>query len=407
MAAIPAAERQPPQKREESLLSALPNFIAHAQAHSPIYAKRLRDIEASAINSREALAQLPITTKDGLINEQEENPPFGGYACAKESAARVYMSPGPIAECEFDEADYWRTASALRAAGFGAGMLLHNAFSYHFTPAGMMCDQGARVLGGRVFPAGVGNSAQHAVAMARLRPHCYTGTPDFLLTILQQADDAGLEVSSLRTGTVSGGYLSPQLRREYNDRGINILQWYGSADIGCIAFESDATEPMIVAEGLLVEIVSPISRQPISAGEKGEVLVTNFNRNYPLIRFSLGDLSAVAAGISPCGRTNMRLQGWLGRCAPSVKIKGMFVHPAQIERLAATLTDYALALQLSVTQANGRDQMTLRCVANPAQAANDALVMRLQTALENETKLRGKVAFVANIEGDLIVDERG
>lgn len=407
-----AAEMQPPQAREEALLAQLPAFVAHTQKNCRAYAEKLAGVEAAAVNTRAALAALPVTRKSSLIDAQQTSPPFGGYACFSDSAAaapqRVYLSPGPIAECDFPVRDYWRTAAALYATGFRAGMLLHNSFSYHFTPAGFMCDEGARVLGGQVFPAGAGNSAQQASAIAQLRPQCYTGTPDFLLTVLQRAEESGLDVSSLKMGSVSGGYLSPSLRQEYAARGVTVLQWYGSADVGCIAYETRVGEPLVLSEGLLLEVADPLTHQPCAAGEKGEVLLTNFNYQYPLLRFSLGDLSAVVEGVSACGRTNMRLAGWLGRCDDAVKVRGMFVHPVQVERLLKKCGNLA-QVQLAVQDKDGRDALTLRCVLQ--QGSGDAATAaRIAEALADETKLRGEVEFVAGadaLSGGLIADERG
>ena len=390
-------------------MAALPAFVEHAKTHCRAYRQTLREVCAADINSRAALAALPAVNKSDLIAEQENKPPFGGYDCFGDNTAppqRLYMSPGPIAECDFPVPDYWRTAAAFHAAGFRSGMLLHNTFSYHFTPAGLMCDEGARTLGGRVFPAGPGNSEQQARAMARLRPQCYSGTPDFLQTILQRADEAGLDVSSLTLATATGGYLSEELRRAYAARGISMLQWYGTADVGCIAFESIAGEPMIVSEGLLVEVVDPLTRLPCATGKKGEVLITNFNTSYPLIRFSLGDLSAVADGVSSCGRTNMRLTGWLGRCDAAVKVRGMFIHPVQIERLLSVCTALDRAQLVVSAEADGRDKLTLRCVLKNGVHADDALITEIIGLLEKETKLRGEVALEDPAEGGLIVDRR-
>ena len=400
-----AAESQDAALREESLLAALPAFVAHTKKHSPPYRKRFKYVDAGAITSRESLAKLPITAKADLIGEQEHNPPFGNYDCFGKPL-RFYLSPGPIAECDFADGDYWRTAAAFYALGLRAGMLVHNAFSYHFTPAGMMCDSGALSLGCRVFPAGPGNSEQQARALARFRPDAYCGTPDFLQTILQRADDAGLDSSSLKMASVSGGYLSPQMRAFYQNRDIKTLQWYGSADFGVIGYESAADKPMIVAEGLLVEIADPLTHKQCPPGQKGEVLVTNFNNAYPLIRFATGDLSAVVEGVGECGRTNMRLAGWLGRCDTAVKVRGVFVHPIQVERLAARFDLTKAQLQVR-TDNNGRDDITLIAQVQKGDGNNDdALCEQLRLALREETGLRGDVCTAATIEGLAIADMR-
>lgn len=402
-----AAEGTDARRREELLLAALPGFVAHAKEHCPPYQKRLRDIDAATINSREALAKLPVSAKSDLIGEQEQTPPFGGYDCFGDPL-RFYLSPGPIAECDFAAPDYWRTAAAFYALGLRAGMLVHNAFSYHFTPAGMMCDSGAVALGCRVFPAGPGNSEQQARAAARFRPDAYCGTPDFLRTIIEKMDDAGLTLP-FAMASVSGGYLSPPLREYYRGRGIKTLQWYGSADFGVIAYESSPDAPMIVAEGLLVEVVDPLTKQPCKEREKGEVLVTNFNKAYPLIRFATGDLSAVVGGVSECGRTNMRLAGWLGRSDPAVKVRGVFVHPVQVERLAARLGLAQLQLRVGYDESR-RDSITL--IAKPKESADDnadnnALCERMREMLRIETGLRGDAMVAAEIKGEWIADMRG
>lgn len=397
------AESTNARRREESLLAALPGFIAHAKARSIPYQKRFADIDPAEVNSRDALAKLPTSAKSDLIGEQEQNPPFGNYDCFG-APLRFYLSPGPIAECDFATADYWRTAAAFYALGLRAGMLVHNAFSYHFTPAGMMCDSGAITLGCRVFPAGPGNSEQQARAMARFCPDAYCGTPDFLKIILEKMDAAALS-SSIKMASVSGGYLSPQLREYYQQRGIKTYQWYGSADFGVIAYESAAGAPMIVAEGLLVEVVDPITKQPCNIGEKGEVLITNFNKEYPLIRFSTGDLSAVVGGISECGRTNMRLAGWLGRCDTATKVRGVFVHPVQVERLAARFGLAAAQLQVHNDE-SGRDNITLMAKAKDNDNNNDALCDKLREALREETGLRGDAKITKTIEGLTITDMR-
>lgn len=400
-----AAEGQDPQQREESLLAKLPEFVAHAKQHSPMYAKLYADADPREVNTREMLAHLPAVNKSELIGAQEDMPPFAGIDCfASQDPARVYMSPGPIAECDFADEDYWKTAAAFYAAGLRRGMTLHNSFSYHFTPAGQMCESGALALGARVFPAGAGNSEQQARAMARFKCECYSGTPDFLRVILEQAESVGDDVSALKFASVSGGYLSPELREFYSARGVSATQWYGTADIGVVAFESTIGEPLIVSENLLVEIADPETRRPCAPGEKGEVLITNFNYGYPLIRFALGDLSSQVAGVSECGRTNMRLAGWLGRCDASVKVRGMFIHPAQVERVVKRVAGLEAA-QLVVESADGRDEMMLHCQIGSG-VAKESLQEVVASVLREETKLRGGVAFVSEISGGLIQDKR-
>lgn len=396
---------------EKSLMARLPEFILAAQGCAA-YAEKLRGVDAARITTRAALAELPITRKSDLIAEQEAAPIFGGHdnftygddasPPAHTDVRRFYLSPGPIAECDFAAADYWGAAAAFRACGFGAGMLLHNSFSYHFTPAGFMCDEAAAALGGRVFPAGPGNSERQARAMAKLRPDCYSGTPDFLATILARADEAALDVGSVRMASVSGGFLSPELREAYAARGIAALQWYGSADVGCIAYETAADAPMTVVDGLIVEVVDAESRQVCGEGEKGEVVVTNLNARYPLLRLALGDLSAVVAAAAD-GR--MRLAGWLGRCDAAVKARGMLVYPAQIARLVERRDELAAAQLVISRGADGRDRLRLRCVL--AAGFGASVAGKLEAALADEIKLKGEIAFVGKIPaGDLVIDQR-
>ena len=398
------AETRPPQQREEELLKALPAFVSAAKQNTSAYAEILRDINPQDINSRAALAQVPAVDKSELIAAQEQSPPFAGMECFDVAAPRrFFMSPGPIAECDFDMRDYWRTAAPLYAAGLRRGMVLHNSFSYHFTPAGHMCEDGAAALGATVFAAGTGNGEQQARALARFGAHMYCGTPDFLRVILTHADDAGISAPTLTMASFSGGYFSPELREYYQSRNIAAKQWYGTADCGAIAYETVSGAPLVVVENMLVEVVDPETRMPLPAGEKGEVLITNFNPALPLLRFSLGDLSAEVAGVSDCGRTNMRLAGWLGRCDAAVKVKGMFVHPAQIKRALARVPEVSRAQLVVESDAEGRDRMCLCCMAD---SHTDSLRAQIAAALREETKLGGDVQFVDSVDEPLIMDKR-
>ncbi len=270
--------------------------------------------------------------KSELTQLQAQTPPFGGLAAA--NPARVFMSPGPIFEPQSPVADAWGFARALYAAGFRKGEILHNCFAYHMTPGGFLLDDGARALGLAVFPAGPGNTEMQVDAIAHLKPAGYAGTPDYLKAILDKARELGRDASSIEKALVTGGALFPSLREEYRARGVAVLQAYGTADLGCIAYESAAMEGMIVNEDMIVEIVRTGTGEPAPEGEVGEVLVTTFNETYPLIRFATGDLSAFMPGQSPCGRTNRRIKGWVGRADQIVKVKGMFVHPSQIAEVA-------------------------------------------------------------------------
>ncbi len=386
-------ETRDPEAREAALMAALPAQVARAKDHAPGFGEILADIDPAAVTGRTSLAALPVTRKSALIGLQETDPPFGGLtATPVRDLARLYLSPGPIADPEGTGGDFWRMARALFAGGFRKGDVVHNCFSYHFTPAGMMLDAGARALGCAVFPGGVGNSDGQAQAMATFRAAGYVGTPDFLQAILDKADDLKLDVSSCTKAVVSGGALFPDMRAAYAERGVRVLQCYGTADLGLVAYESEAAEGMILDEGVIVEIVRPGTGDPVPEGEAGEVVVTLLNADYPLIRFGTGDLSAILPGISPCGRTAPRIKGWMGRADQTTKVRGMFVHPEQVARVAARHPEIGRA-RLVVGNVDGQDRMTLQCEI--AADASDALAAAIADSVQTECKLRGDVDLVA------------
>ncbi|GGG36992.1 phenylacetate--CoA ligase [Caldovatus sediminis] len=386
-----ALETRSADERAAALRQALPRQVAHARANAPHYAALLADVDPAEITGTAALARLPVTRKSDLIARQAEAPPFGGVvATPMARLARVFASPGPIYEPEGDTPDYWRYARALFATGLRAGELLHNCFAYHFTPAGMMLEGGARALGCPVFPAGTGNTEMQARAAAHLRPRCYSGTPDFLKTILEKGDELGLDLSSIRIGHVTAGPYLPSLRAWYAARGLTVLQSYGTADLGLIAYESEAREGMIADEGVVVEIVRPGTGDPVPEGEVGEVVVTTLNPHHPLIRFATGDLSAVLPGVSPCGRTNLRIRGWMGRADQATKVRGLFVRPEQVAEILRAHPAVRRA-RLVVALAGERDAMTLRA---EAASADPGLAESLARALQSVTKLRGAVELV-------------
>lgn len=398
-----ALETRDPEQRERDLMARLPAQIAHAKAHAPWFAERLRAVDPREIDSRAALARLPVLRKHELIELQKHQPPFGGLVAARwGQIPRVFSSPGPIYEPEGLNADYWRSARALFAAGFRAGDLVHNSFSYHMTPGAWILEGGARALGCTVFPAGVGQTEQQVQAMAALQPHGYVGTPSFLRILLDKADELGLKIPSLSKALVSGEAFLPAQREAFAARGIAGFQCYATADLGVIAYETPAHDGLIVDEDLIVEIVRPGTGDPVPTGEVGEVVVTSFNPVYPLIRFGTGDLSAILPGISPCGRTNVRLKGWLGRADQTTKIKGMFVHPEQIAALLKRHPEVTRA-RLVVTNPDGVDTMTLHCEGEGETAT-------IATTLRELTKLRGEVRFVPRgtlpNDGKVISDER-
>jgi phenylacetate-CoA ligase len=386
-----ALETRDPELRERAQLAALPRQVAHAQSAAPAFAKILAGVDAAGVTSRAALARLPVTHKSELLDIQKQSRPFGGFATTGwASMRRVFASPGPIYEPEGACPDYWRLARALFAAGFRRGDLIHNAFSYHFTPAGSMLETGAHALGCAVFPGGTGQTEQQVQAMAELRPDGYVGTPSFLRIILEKADELGVALPSLCRALVSGEAFLPSFRDALAARGIAGFQVYATADLGTIAYETPSRDGLVVDEGVIVEIVRPGTGDPVAAGEVGEVVVTTLtNTDYPLIRFGTGDLSLQLPGIAGCGRTNMRLKGWMGRADQTTKVKGMFVHPAQVADIARRHPEIVRA-RLTVDNPDGNDRMVLHVeVAGGRPAGAEAIV----ATIRDVTKLRGEVAF--------------
>jgi len=387
-------ETRDPEARERALLAALPRQIACAQANAPAFARLLADVDPAAVTTRDALAKLPVTRKSELAGLQRADRPFGGLAAARRGAggvrfARVFASPGPIYEPEGRRPDYWRLARPLFAAGFRAGDLIHNCFAYHFTPAGSMLETGAHALGCTVFPGGTGQTELQVQAIADLAPDGYVGTPSFLKIILDKADELGVSLPSLKKALVSGEAFPPSVRDMLLARGIAGYQAYATADVGTIAYETEAREGLVVDEGVLVELVRPGTGDPVATGEVGEVVVTQlFNPEYPLIRFGTGDLSALLPGVSPCGRTNARIKGWMGRADQTTKVKGMFVHPAQIAAIARRHPEIAKA-RLVVDNPDGNDRMTLLIEVRGGAAAEVETVV---ATIRDVTKLRGEVA---------------
>lgn len=394
-------ETRDPEAREEALMAALSAHVAQARAQAPYYARVLQHVEPDQVASRAALAALPLTRKSDLVTLQAGRPPFGELiAIPPGRLARIFVSPGPIYDPEAPGRDFFRFARALFATGLRSGQFLHNTFSYHFTPAGEMMESGARALGCAVVPAGPGNLELQARSIAHLRSQCYAGTPDFLKAIVEKGDELGLDLSSLRRGHVTGGAYTPSLRAWYAERGFTVLQSYGTADLGLVAYESEAREGLILDEHVLVEIVRPGTGEPLPEGEVGEVVVTLLVPEYPLIRFATGDLSAIMAGQSPCGRTNTRIKGWMGRADQATKVKGMFVRPEQIADLGRRFPGLG-RMRLVVDRSGDADTMTLRAEAS---ATDDALSARLAEALQAVTKLRGRVDLVP--QGSLPNDGR-
>jgi len=411
-----ALERQDPAAREARIRSLLPKQIENAFMNAPAYKSRLRDIDRQAVTTREALARLPVTRKHDLLEEQRrlrESDVFGGFATVTLSRGdsnnsrptKVFISPGPIYEPEAPRVDYWRMARALYAAGMRRGHVLHNSFSYHFTPAGSMFEAGAIRLGCPVFAAGTGQTEQQVEAIRDLKPDAYAGTPGFLRVLLERAETVGIGCSSLRVASVAGEPFPEEARSWFESRGVQAYQTYGTADLGLIGYETQAREGLVVDEGVLVEIVTPGGQDPVADGEVGEVVVTTLNSDYPLIRFATGDLSATLSGSCPTGRTNRRIKGWMGRADQSAKVRGLFVHPTQITEMLRRCPQITKA-RLVISAHESGDRMTLLVEAGAPGLSSGTL----QQTLREVTRLRGEVEIVARdslpADGKLIEDRR-
>jgi phenylacetate-CoA ligase len=399
-------ETREPAAREREQFARLPDAIARAMT-APGWAKHLAGIDPKSVKSRAALAALPVLRKSDIAALQKEHPPFGGLnVIAPGKAKRLLLSPGPIFEPEGAGDDWWGAARACHAAGFRAGDVVHNSFAYHLTPGGFLLESGAHAVGCAVIPGGVGNTEQQLEAIAHYKPSGYVGTPDFLKILLDTAGKTGKDASSFKRALVSGAALPASLRDELGQRGVAVLQCYATAEFGVIAYESTAREGMIVNETVILEIVRPGTGDPVAEGEVGEVVVTSFNPDYPMIRLATGDLSALLPGVSPCGRTNARIKGWMGRADQTAKVKGMFVHPRQIAELAARHPRLA-RLRLVVGRDNEQDSMTLLAECAAPDATLEAAVA---TTLQSVTKLKGAVQLVAPgtlpNDGKVIADER-
>ncbi len=402
-----ALETRDPAEREAAQFECLRHGLADWLGRAPGLAAQLEGVDTKALTDRAALATLPVLRKSALAEAQKPDAPFGGFTTHAPSAFRhVFMSPGPIFEPGGGAHDWWRFGRALHAAGIRKGDIVHNCFAYHLTPAGMMFESGARAVGAAVFPGGVGNTEAQVAAAAHLRPSAWTGTPDFLKVILDKAAETGADLSSIRRALVSGGALFPSLRQEYADRGIACLQCYATADLGLIAYETEAMEGMLVDEGVILEIVRPGTGDPVPEGEVGEVVVTSLNPDYPLIRFATGDMSAALPGVSPCGRTAMRIKGWMGRADQTTKVKGMFVRPEQIAAILARHKEASKA-RLTVTREGEQDVFE---IAFECAGADQGLASALGETAQSVLKLKGAVRVVAPgalpNDGKVIDDQR-
>jgi phenylacetate-CoA ligase len=376
-------------------MTALPQQIANAQKNTVAFAKLLSGLDASTISSRQALAKLPVTRKSELLDLQKAGQPndvFGGFSALLRGPKmpRLFSSPGPMYEPEGTAKDYWRAGRAMFAAGFRAGDLAHNSFSYHMTPGAFIMESGLHAVGCTVFPAGIGQTEQQLEAIAALRPDGYAGTPSFLRILVEKSEEIGSDISSMKKGLVGGEAFPPSLRDWFTARGMAIYQSYATADLGLIAYETEAREGLVIDEGVIVEIVRPGTGDPVAEGEVGELVVTTLNLDYPLIRFGTGDLSAVLPGQCPTGRTNSRINGWMGRADQTVKIRGMFVHPGQVAAIARRFPEVIKA-RLVVSGEMANDSMHFQA---ETALGHDGLDQKISEAIRDVTKLRGTVELL-------------
>jgi phenylacetate-CoA ligase len=399
-------ENRAPSSREAALFRTLPDILRSALA-APAYAERMKGIDPASVNSREALSKLPVLRKGELSTLQKASLPFGGFiAKPAGSFGRLFTSPGPIFEAEPAANDPWRAARGLFAAGFRQGDVVLNTFSYHLTPGGFIMDSGARALGCAVIPAGPGNTEQQFELIEAYRPNAYCGTPDFLKILIEAAATNGRDVSSIKRALVSGAAFPKSLQEKFAEHGIEAYQAYATADLGFIAYETSAREGLVVNEDIIVEIVCPGTGDPVAEGEVGEIVVTTLDPYHPIIRLALGDLTAILPNASPCGRTNMRIKGWMGRADQATKVKGMFVRPEQVAEIRRRHPELG-RLRLLVKREHETDVMSLLA---ECASGSDALAAAVTDTLHAVTKLKGIVTFVAPDslpnDGKVIADER-
>jgi phenylacetate-CoA ligase len=401
-------ERRSPDERERALMKALPAVVSHVFARAPGYRKRDPEVVPEEVTDRAALAKLKLLRKAELPELQRADPPFGGLSViAPPQAAKLFSSPGPVFELEPRSVDPWRASRALRAAGFKAGDVVHNSFSYHLTPAGTMIETGAHALGCAVIPAGTAPTEAQATAAAQFRATAYGGTPSFLKVLLDRAAEMKLDLSSLTRASVTAEALPAALRKGLAERGVQVLQWYGTADAGLIAYETPAMEGLVVDEDVILEIVRPGTGDPVPQGEVGEVVVTILSGDHPLLRFATGDLSAILPGQSPCGRTNVRIRGWMGRADQSTKVRGLFVHPSHLAELVRRHPVVRRA-RVTVTRPGDLDVMTLRAEVVPEDRPR--LAEALVATLRELAQVRAEVELVdlhsLPNDGKVIDDQR-
>ena len=406
-----ALETRSPEEREAALMAELPRVVAAAKEHAPAYRRLLAKVRPEDVTDRRALVDLPLTRKSDLIEMQRRDPPFGGLNAAPiGSVARVFSSPGPIYEVEGRRPDFFRMARAMYAAGIRSGELIHVAFSYHLTPAGAMVDSAAQALGCPVIPAGTGQTELQLRTITDLKPNAYVGTPSFLKILLDRAAEQNSVLGSIKKALVGAEAFPAVLRSEFRHRGITALQCYGTADLGLIAYESigpdgEVCPGMVLDEGIIVELVQPGTGDPVPPGEVGEVVVTTLTPEYPLIRFATGDLSALLPGPSPCGRTNHRIKGWMGRADQTAKVRGLFVHPEQVAEIVRRHKSIIRA-RLVIERPASADQMSLHIeMGEPAES-----VGAIAESAQAVTKLRAEIVRVPEgslpNDGKIIEDRR-
>jgi phenylacetate-CoA ligase len=407
LASFDSAETRDPATRDAAHLAALRDLLTNARMHAPALNAQLAGIEIESLTSMAALARIPVFRKGDLVAAQNIAPPFAGFSPTRPGRLkRILMSPGPIYDPEGVAADWWGAGRAFYAAGFRAGDIVLNTFSYHFTPGAHIMESGAHAVGCAVIPAGPGQTEQQIEAIAAISPNAYAGTPDFLKILIEKAEEAGKPASSIKKAMVSGAAFPPSLQHWVASKGIEAYQCYATADLGIIAYETSARAGLVINEGLIVEIVRPGTDDPLPHGEVGEVVVTRLNADYPLLRFGTGDLSKILAEPSPCGRTNLRLAGWMGRADQRTKVKGMFVDPAQIDAIAKKHPGLG-RMRLMVTRENEADAMRLKV---ESAHCSDDLVAALAASLQGATNLKGSIELVAlgslPNDGKVISDER-
>ncbi len=376
-----ALETRSAEQRAEENAVALISQVSRAKSLSG-YSEMLSGVDAAAISTTEDLIKLPVLRKSDLTGAQNVKQTLGGFNARNlEDFGHIFQSPGPIYEPGGTEHDWWRMGRFIHAAGIGKGDIVQNCFSYHLTPAGMIFENGARAVGAAILPAGIGQTELQVRAAVDIGTTVYAGTPDFLNVIIEKSIEMG-EKLSIKKAVVGGGALFPSLRQKYANLGISCFQSYATADLGNIAYESPAMEGMIVDEGVIVEIVTPGTGNPVTAGEVGEVVVTTLNPDYPLIRFATGDLSVFLPGQSPCGRTNVRIKGWMGRADQTTKIKGMFVRPGQVAALVSA-----------------RDEIDRARVIAIREGEMDAMIVQIETNSNDTSKFEDLVKTHLKIKG--------